>query len=126
MAFLFSQKIVEQYEGSIEMSTNLDIGLSLQMNFKTLTEDQFIDLPDQMRSSQSFMQLKDLVTTNSKFSNNNDKDYIQRPTLYKSSIRSKSLANIPMRRKPQQVRNNLIRMSDQIQEAKRMKTIASM
>lgn len=81
MAFLFSQKIVEQYEGSIEMSTNLDIGLSLQMNFKTLTEDQFIDLPDQMRSSQSFMQLKDLVTTNSKFSNNNDKDYIQRPTL---------------------------------------------
>jgi hypothetical protein len=29
LAFLFSKKIVEQYEGSVEMSANHDIGLSL-------------------------------------------------------------------------------------------------
>ena len=46
LAFLFSEKIVQQYDGTIEMSTNLEIGLSLQMNMKTLTDNQFIDLPD--------------------------------------------------------------------------------
>lgn len=105
LAFFISQKIVEQYEGSLELKSNMDIGLSLQMNFKCLSETDFIDLPDNMRSSKSFMQLKDLMKSKGSFSSQIDShDYVNKSSGKKSRPmrfgRSKSMQKIPAKRKP--------------------------
>jgi hypothetical protein len=49
------------------------------MNFQTLSEGDFIDLPDNMRMSKSFMQLKELVKSQGSFLSNSDSmDYINK------------------------------------------------
>ena len=55
------------------------------MNFKCLSETDFIDLPDNMRSSKSFMQLKELMKSKGSFTSNlESNDYINKNSGKKS------------------------------------------
>ena len=104
----------------------------IEIKLKTLKLEEFQRLPENMRTSQQIDGTREFlpkigsfisrVETKAYFNQNRDGSHNRQQSI--GFGRSATLLNIPQQR-PQPLKNNLVKIGNQITEAKRIKTLAS-